>query len=136
VPLFGNYICDNRLRSSHVRRTGFATARAARGAIQIGNPSGANLTEPQSQQVALSHTIVSGNYVSCNDVGVTVSDFAQKTFLLSNEFQEVARPLLDWGMQTIVRNNRTRVVDNRGEVTTTIPDGNGRRPLAASATKE
>jgi hypothetical protein len=136
VPLFGNYICDNRLRSSHVRRTGFATARAARGAIQIGNPSGADLTEPQSRQVALSHTVVSGNYVSCNDVGVTVSDFAKKTFLLSNEFQEVDRPVLDWGMQTIIRNNRTRVVDERGEVTTTIPNGSGRRSFAPSATKE
>ena len=94
------------------------------------------MTEPQSRQVALSHTIVSGNYMSCNDVGVTVSDFAKKTIVLSNEFQEVDRPLLDWGMQTIVRNNRTRVVDNRGEVTTTIPDGNGRRSFAASATKE
>jgi hypothetical protein len=56
--------------------------------------------------------------------------------LLGNEFQEVDRPMLDWGLQTIVSNNRTRVVDDRGEVTTPIPDSDGRRPFDPRATKE
>jgi hypothetical protein len=124
VPLFGNYICDNRLRASHVRRTGFASFRAARGAIQIGNPSD-DVTQPQSRQVALSHTVVSGNYIACNDVGILVSDYARKTFLVGNEFQEVDRAILDWGSETISRRNGSRVVDERGKIARSLSDSRG-----------
>ena len=133
--LFGNYIFGNKLRSSHMRRTGFAMGRPSQGAIPVGIRSGADMTAPQSELVALSHTIVAGNYLSFNDVGVAISDYARKTFVLDNEFHEVKRPVLDWGAQTYIQGNKMYFLDERGEHIDPIPDAIGQRKIGRDVNK-
>jgi hypothetical protein len=55
-------------------------------------------------------------------VGIQISDFARKTFVLTNEFQEVPTPVRDWGARTILRFNRIFRVDDAGEWLEVIPD--------------
>ncbi|HUU59480.1 MAG TPA: glycosyl hydrolase family 28-related protein, partial [Phycisphaerae bacterium] len=95
-PFFGNYICKNRIRSPHMQRTGFDHHVLARGGVVVGGSRG-DMTQPQDKRVALSHNIVAGNQLSFTSVGISVSDYARKTFILGNLFQRVDKPILDWG---------------------------------------
>ena len=81
--LFANRVTRNRIRQPHMRRTGFARSQPVRDAgIVVGNRSGRDMTTPQDARTALSHTIIDGNFLSFTHNGISVSDYARKTFLL------------------------------------------------------
>jgi hypothetical protein len=81
--------------------------------------------------VGLSHTIIDGNFISFTHNGVAISDYARKTILTNNQFQEVGREILDWGARTIGRSNKAVTVAEEGEITAGLDDLNGQRELAA-----
>ena len=120
--LFGNYVVGNNIREAHRKRTGFNLYPKAEGAIRVGNPSRPDRTAPQDARAGLSHTVVSGNSLGFTSVGVTISDFARKTFVLDNLFDHVDKPLLDWGGRTISQGNKVRHFDQQGERTEKLPD--------------
>ena len=130
TPMFANYVVSNKIRQAHMHRTGFTRQETALGAILVGNasgshgwhPKGTDMTKPQDERVALSHSIVEDNFLTFTNVGISVSDFARKTFLMNNVFQGVDRPILDWGAGTVVRNNKRFTVTDKGETYTPIPD--------------
>ena len=129
---FGNRITRNRIRQPHMRRTGFAGSSAVRDAgIVVGNRSGKNMSQPQDARAGLSHTIIDGNFVSFTHNGVAISDYARKTVLTNNQFQEVDREILDWGARTIGRSNKSVTVAEGGEITAGLDDLSGQRELAA-----
>lgn len=80
------------------------------------------MNKPQDERVGLSHTIVRDNLVSFTNIGILISDFANKTFILENEFQNVKKPIIDWGAQTILRGNKVFSIDEKGEHREAIPD--------------
>ena len=80
------------------------------------------MTQPRTNRVALSHTIVADNSISHTPRGISVSDPARKTFLLRNEFEEVKSPILDWGVSTSQEGNRMITIDERGDHTEPLPD--------------
>ena len=73
-------------------------------------------------RAGLSHSIIENNFLTFTNIGVSVSDFARKTFLLGNVFQGVDQPILDWGAGTVVRDNKQFAVTDKGEAYTPIPD--------------
>jgi prepilin-type processing-associated H-X9-DG protein len=81
--------------------------------------------------VGLSHTIIDGNFISFTHNGVAISDYARKTILTNNQFQEVDRDILDWGSRTIGRSNKSVTVAEEGEITAGLDDLDGQRELAA-----
>jgi hypothetical protein len=119
---FGNYIVGNRIRQPHMVRTGFELTPKIDGGIVVGNRSGRDMTKPDTNHVALSHTIVADNSISHTTRGISVSDTARKTFLLRNEFEEVKMPVLDWAVGTVQQGNRVFSVDERGEHTEALSD--------------
>jgi len=127
--MFGNYIVGNKVRQPHMRRTGFERKPHASGGIMVGNTSGSDMTKPQDARVALSHSVISNNLVSFTNIGVSVSDYARKTFVLNNEFQEVDKPILDWGGRTIAGSNKSIAIDERGNHNISIPDINSEREI-------
>ena len=136
-PMFANYIVGNKIRQPHMHRTGFAWNETALGGVLVGNatgsggwrPKGTDMTQPQDARVGLSHSVVQNNFLTFTHVGVSVSDFARKTFVVGNVFQQVARPILDWGARTVIRANRTFRVDATGERDQPIPDATGKREI-------
>lgn len=133
-PMFANFVVGNKIRQPHMHRTGFTSPERSLAGVLVGNPSGmekhpgvgrpdaTNLRQLQSQRVAISHSIVSGNQLTFTTVGIQISDFARKTFILKNEFQEVATPVRDWGARTFLRSNQIFRVDDAGERREGIPD--------------
>jgi prepilin-type processing-associated H-X9-DG protein len=114
-----------------MRRTGFAGSSAVRdGGIVVGNRSGKDMSQPQEARLGLSHTIIDGNFISFTHNGVAISDYARKTVLTNNQFQEVDREILDWGARTIGRSNKAATVAEEGEITARLDDLNGQRELA------
>jgi len=122
---FGNYIVGNHIRQSHMVRTGFELTPHIDGGIWIGNRSSPDMTQPRTNRVALSHTIVADNSISHTPRGISVSDTARKTFLLRNEFEEVKSPVLDWGVSTLQQGNRIITIDERGDHTEPLADRRG-----------
>lgn len=76
--------------------------------------------KPETRRVAVSHTLVTDKQVSYTGRGISVSDTARKTFLLGNEFERVAQPILDWGLRTRHRGNRVYQLDEQGERSTPL----------------
>ena len=131
---FANRVTRNRIRQPHMRRTGYTHGRPARDAgIVVGNRSGQDMTKPQDARIALSHTIVAGNFLSFTHNGISVSDYARKTFLTNNVFQEVDRPVLDWGARTIGYANKVVAVTETGENTTKLKDIKNEREMAETS---
>lgn len=128
---FGSYFIGNRLRQSHMRRTGFDMPVHGDGAILVGNRSGADMTRPQAEHTAISHTIVARNQVAFTDAWITVADCAKKTFVLDNEFQEVGKLILDWGAESVLRGNRIYAITEAGDRFSPIPDGTNERKSIA-----
>ena len=102
-------------------RTGFEVTPHIDGGIWVGNRSERDMTQPRTNRVALSHTIVADNSISHTPRGLSVSDTARKTFLLRNEFEQVDMPILDWGRDTLQQGNIMRILDQDGERTTPVP---------------
>ncbi len=69
--------------------------------------------------------------MSFTGAGIVVSDFARKTLLLANRFQEVEHPILDWGAQTIARSNRVQHLDEKGQREAELPEFTGQRMMQA-----
>ena len=128
-PAFGNYIVRNKVRQPHMARTGFEHNPRNQGGILVANRQHEDMSKPQDQRVAASHTIVAGNYLSYTDVGIVISDLARKTFILGNEFQNVDKPILDWGARTILSGNHKYWLDEKGGHNEPIPDSNGPREI-------
>ena len=118
---FGNYIVANHLRQPHMVRTGFEVTPHLDGGIWVGNRWRRDMTQPRTNRVALSHTIVADNSISHTPRGLSVSDTARKTFLLRNEFEQVDTPILDWGRDTVRQGNVIRMLDQDGERTVPVP---------------
>ncbi len=66
---------------AHAARTGSAMQRPYSGAVGVGGHVPRELASPQSERVGLSHTIVANNSLNWTPVGVTVGQFARKTFV-------------------------------------------------------
>jgi hypothetical protein len=111
IPLFGNYVSRNRIRQPYMRRTGFNTVERSQGGIIVGGGS---------EKIGTSHTILSDNFISFNNVGINVSEWVRKTFILGNEFQQVDSPILNFGSQTVIQGNKVYFIDTSGEGTTPI----------------
>lgn len=120
--LFGNRVERCFIRQPHQARTGFAAVAHAEGGILIGTRPKAGLDRPQTARAGVSHSIVVGNSLTHTPLGITVSEFSRKTFVLNNEFEAVTTPLLDWGMKTVFRGNRTWSLDQSGVHNEPIPD--------------
>jgi len=129
VGMFGNVIAGNRIRSPHMARTGFPHHPRAAGGVVVGSRRGDDMTKPQDRRVGLSHTFVVGNSLAFTNVGIAVSDYARKTFILRNQFQNVDHPVLDWGARTVMSGNTIRSVDADGERSTKIPDSTNPREI-------
>jgi len=133
-PMFANFVVANKIRQPHMHRTGFASPERSLAGVLVGNPSGmekhpgagrpeaTDLRKLQSRRVAISHSFVINNHLTFTPVGIQISDFARKTFILRNEFQEVPTPVRDWGARTFLRSNRIFRVDDAGERQDAIPD--------------
>ncbi|HUU22420.1 MAG TPA: glycosyl hydrolase family 28-related protein, partial [Phycisphaerae bacterium] len=126
-PAFANALVHNKIRQPHAYRTGFDRSALATGGIVVGNTSRGSHYHRSSRRhrssrhrhhppgrVAASHTILADNQVSFTPVGVLVAETVRKTFLLDNIFQEVPRPLLDWGADTVARDNVRFTVGDEG----------------------
>jgi hypothetical protein len=111
VPLFGTYVAKNRIRQSYIRRTGFDTVERSQGGIIVSGGS---------EKMGTSHTILSDNFISFNNIGINVSEWVRKTFILGNEFQKVELPILDIGSHTIIHGNKIYSIDESGNKTTSI----------------
>ena len=73
-----------------------------------------DLASPQADRAGLSHTVVAQNSLSWTPVGVTVGQFARKTFVVNNTFEGVEQPLLDWGLRTFFLSNTRLRLDPQG----------------------
>lgn len=124
---FGNYIAGNHIRQPHRVRTGFELTPRIDAGIWVGNRSGRDMTKPDTNPVALSHTIIADNSISHTPRGISVADTARKTFLLRNEFEQVDMPILDWGGDTVRQGNVIRMLDQDGERTVPVPTARERR---------
>jgi hypothetical protein len=111
IPLFGNYVVKNRIRQPYMGRTGFNTVERSQGGIIVGGGSG---------RTGTSHTILSNNFISFSNIGVKISQWVHKTFILGNEFQNVDVPILDIGSHTVNRSNKVYSISELGERTTPI----------------
>jgi len=115
-PLFANFVTGNRIRQPHMSRTGFQNLQPdGLVGVAVGNRSGKDMSRRQKDRFALSHSVVAHNWITATDVGIAVSDFARKTFLLDNQFRNVRKPVLDWGAESILRGNRRHWLDVSGE---------------------
>lgn len=128
-PMFGNLIVRNKVRQPHATRTTFDWNFHTDGGILVGNRSSRDMSKLEEQRIAVSHTVVYSNQVAYTSRGIAVADTARKTFLLSNEFEQVDRPLLDWGAKTLQRCNRVYDVDETGEHITPLPDRSSERDM-------
>ena len=102
-------------------RTGFEVTPHLDGGIWVGNRWRRDMTQPRTNRVALSHTIVADNSISHTSRGLSVADTAHKTFLLRNEVEQVDTPILDWGRDTVRQGNVIRMLDQDGERTVPVP---------------
>ena len=66
------------------RPDGLCDATPLQWRVSVGGHVPRELVEPQSERVGPSHTIVANNSLSWTPVGVTVGQFAQKTFVVGN----------------------------------------------------
>ena len=128
--LFGNYVMRNRIRGSYLHRTAFAAVDHSEGAVVVGNRSGPDMTKPRDTRVAASHSFILGNNISFTNLGITVADTSWKTFILGNQFEEVPKPLLDFGARTVMQKNTVYSFDGTGEHITPIPDSVNPREIA------
>jgi hypothetical protein len=121
--LFGTFVAGNRLRQSHMVRTGFEKSPRIDAAIWVGHRSGADMTQAVTNLCAISHTIIAGNFISHTPRGISVSDLATKTFMVGNSFESVEKPILDWGTSTFQKGNLFSDLTEQGEKTRqTSPD--------------
>jgi hypothetical protein len=128
--LFGNRMTDCQANRAHAARTGFGNQHAYSGAVAVGGHVPRDLTAPQSARVGLSHTVVASNAVSWTPVGVTVGQFARKTFVVGNTFEGVQQPLLDWGLRTFFLGNGRRRLDAQGHRQEPLTDMRSEREVA------
>ena len=119
--LFACRMTECMANRAHAARTGFPMQRDYSGAVSVGGHVPRESAAPQSEYVGLSHTIVANNSLSWTPVGVTVSQFARKTFVVGNTFEGVEQPLLDWGLRTFFLGNTRQLLD---------PQGHRQKPLA------
>lgn len=142
-PMFANYVVGNKIRQPHMHRTGFTAPERSLAGILVGNPSGmekhpgagrpesTDMQPLESRRVAISHSIVANNHITFTPTGIQISDFARKTFILNNEFQEVPTPVRDWGARTFLHSNKNFQVDDKGERREAIPDEATKRDVDA-----
>jgi hypothetical protein len=131
--LFGNRMTECQANRAHAARTGFGLQHAYSGAVSVGGHVPRDATAPQSERAGLSHTIVANNSLSWTPVGVTVGQFARKTFVVSNTFEGVEQPLLDWGLRTFFLSNTRRHLAAQGHRQEPLADVRGERDLPAGA---
>ena len=134
--LFGCRMTECMANQAHAVRTGFAVQRAYSGAVSVGGHVPRDLAAPQAERVGLSHTIVANNSLSWTPVGVTVGQFARKTFIVGNTFEGVEQPLLDWGMRTFFLGNARQRLDPQGRRQEPLADVRSERELAPAGTVE
>jgi hypothetical protein len=89
------------------------------------------LASPQSDRVGLQHTIVADNSLSWTPVGVTVGQYARKTFVVGNTFEGVEQPLLDWGLRTFFLNNTRQRLNEQGHTQEPLADVRSEREVRA-----
>jgi len=132
---FGSFVVGNRIIAAHLHSSGWAHTAGARSraAIEVGLDTamhgaipGAGAGESKMPEnntlVALTHSIIAGNYVAQTPNGVRVANTARKTIIVGNEFQNVDRPVLDFGRRTVERGNTRFLSDDQGERIEKIPD--------------
>jgi prepilin-type processing-associated H-X9-DG protein len=132
---FGSYVIGNRLIASHLHSSGWDTTSPARSraAIEVGLDTGmsgpipgAGATEGKMPEnttaIGLTHSVIAGNYIAHTPNGIRVSNVARKTIIAGNEFQEVERPLIDFGKRTLQRGDTRFISDEQGERIEKIPD--------------
>jgi hypothetical protein len=127
--LFGCRMTECMANRAHAARTGFAMQHPYSGAVSVGGHVPRELAEPQSERVGPSHTIVANNSLSWTPVGVTVGQFARKTFVVGNTFEGVEQPLLDWGLRTFFLGNTRQRLDPQGHRQEPLADVRGEREL-------
>jgi hypothetical protein len=130
--LFGNRMTECMANRAHAARTGFALQHAYSGAVSVGGHVPRGAAAPQSDRVGLSHTIVASNSLSWTPVGVTVGQFARKTFVVSNTFEGVEQPLLDWGLRTFFLGNTRQRLDPQGHLQEPLAEVRSEREVKAS----
>lgn len=113
-PQFANFIVANHIRESYMARTGFATTPHIDAGIWIGNRSAPTPRRP-TNHISLSHIVVADNSIASTPHGISVADSAWKTFILANQFDDVAIPILDWGGGTVQQDNKLYRLDEQGE---------------------
>lgn len=133
--LFGNRMTECQANRAHAARTGFALQRAYSGAVSVGGHVPRDMKTPQADRVGPSHTIVAQNSLSWTPVGVTVGQFARKTFVVNNTFEGVEQPLLDWGLRTFFLSNTRQQLDLQGHRQEPLDDVRGQRELRAGGSQ-
>ena len=129
--LFGCRMTECMANQAHAARTGFAMQRPYSGAVSVGGHVPRELASPQSERVGLEHTIVANNSLSWTPVGVTVGQYARKTFVVGNTFEGVEQPLLDWGLRTFFLNNTRLRLDQQGHTQEPLADVRSEREVRA-----
>ncbi len=114
-PMFGNYVVRNKIRQPHEAHTGFDHNPRATGGVIVGGRLRSAKKDQPSPRVGAAYTIVASNYLSSTPLGLLITDVVRKTFVLGNEFQDVAQPLLDFGSQTFIKGNTIYSLDKDGE---------------------
>lgn len=119
-PMFANYIAHNRLRQSHMARTGFSRNTFAVGAIMVGFYS--RMRGNLATGIGLSYTILANNQLSFTNCGINIRPVACKTFVFNNMFQGVDIPIINAGIGTVLNENRILTLTEEGMQTTSLAD--------------
>lgn len=110
VLMFGNFVTGNRIRQPHMRRTGSERSTSA----------AAGITASGEQ----SHTIISGNAISCTYVGIHFRRGAGNAIIDSNRFDNVDLPILqdrdNSSGNCLINGNRLIRVSAEGREETTL----------------
>lgn len=100
--MFGNYVAGNKIRQAHMYRTGTEKKALFTGAIHASGDQ--------------SHGVISQNQISFTDAGIVLGERARKTFVEGNTFQNVPKPILNNGMDSVIRENKQVRLSAKGLV--------------------
>ena len=127
--LFGNRMTECMANRAHAAGPASPLQHPYSGAVSVGGHVPRNWRHRRRNEPGLSHTIVANNSLSWTPVGVTVGQFARKTFVVSNTFEGVEQPLLDWGLRTFFLSNTRLRLDPQGHRPEPLPDVRTEREL-------
>lgn len=117
VPLFANIITHNKIRHPHTSRSPNTAHDTVVGGLQINGGEG---------RIGASHNLLLGNLITNTPVGIVIQGNAFKTFVIGNVLHDVAAPLVDHGIGTIIRKNEVETPGAEGLVRSQLPDATGK----------